>query len=124
LEAVTTALRLELLQSGVQVSLIEPGVIATPFWDKAIKGEEELAKQSRSECLKHYTQELATRHQQLKALKQRGRSPDVVCRAIVHALMAPRPKLRYVVGLDAKLRTVAGRILPEGVRYWLASRRK
>ena len=35
LEAITDALRLEVQQWGIHVSIIEPGAIATPIWDKS-----------------------------------------------------------------------------------------
>src|SRR4249920_2929488 len=37
LEAMTTALRLELDTWGIEVSIVEPGAIATPIWEKSSK---------------------------------------------------------------------------------------
>jgi hypothetical protein len=37
-------------------------------------------------------------------IPERGVDPDEVAKAIEKALTAPRPKLRYVVGRDAKVR--------------------
>ena len=36
LEALTDALRLELYPWGIEVSIIEPGAVATPIWDKSM----------------------------------------------------------------------------------------
>ena len=37
LEALTDALRLELYPWGIEVSIIEPGAVATPIWDKSMQ---------------------------------------------------------------------------------------
>jgi NAD(P)-dependent dehydrogenase (short-subunit alcohol dehydrogenase family) len=42
LEALTDALRLEVQQWGIQVSIVEPGAIATPIWTKSGTKAEEL----------------------------------------------------------------------------------
>ncbi|MET8867408.1 hypothetical protein ABZW11_31075 [Nonomuraea sp. NPDC004580] len=42
-----------------------------------------------------------------------GSSPDVVARAILHALTARRPRARYPVGKKSRLMSTMGRVLPQ-----------
>jgi NAD(P)-dependent dehydrogenase (short-subunit alcohol dehydrogenase family) len=123
LDSITTALRAELLHTGVQVCLIEPGVIATPFWEKMLAAEGELAKQLPAARFRPYAAALAHRRRKLTRISARGNSTEAVCRAIRHALTASRPKWRYVVGFDAKLRIAAATLLPEQMWGWLGRAR-
>ena len=44
LEAISDALRLELRPWGISVSLIQPGAVKTPIWDKGLRAGEELLR--------------------------------------------------------------------------------
>jgi hypothetical protein len=46
---------------------------------------------------------------------------EEVVRAVEHAVTAPRPRVRYVVGRDAKLRRFLT-WLPDRLRDWLIAR--
>jgi hypothetical protein len=56
-----------------------------------------------------------TRFREVALKRGPGLDPDVVARAVEHALSATRPKARYVVGRDAHLRAWIER-LPTRVR--------
>ena len=43
-------------------------------------------------------------------------TPDKVADAVVHALAAPRPRTRYIVGADARANVAMARWLPDRVR--------
>jgi hypothetical protein len=49
----------------------------------------------------------------VEAQAARGVSPEQVARAVGHALTANRPKVRYVVGRDARIATLGRRLLPD-----------
>jgi hypothetical protein len=75
-----------------------------PIWDKgrenADRLEDEMGEQARSRYGK-----LADRiREETEKIPDRGVEPDEVAKAIEQALTAARPKLRYVVGRDAKTR--------------------
>lgn len=123
LEALTSTLRLELQSSGVTVSIVEPGVVATSFWNKVLAVEEALAHSLPNDCLERHGEALTRRRDNMPGWQAGGASTTIVCDAILHALTAPRPKLRYVVGRDARVRVVLARLLPERLRYYLAARR-
>ena len=45
-----------------------------------------------------------------------------VARAVEHALLAPRPKTRYLVGTDAKIRALMAKVLPDRLADRLLTR--
>jgi NAD(P)-dependent dehydrogenase (short-subunit alcohol dehydrogenase family) len=103
-EALSDALRMELKTQGVGVAVIEPGVIRTPIWEK---GRDESAVR-----LGALSEEDRARYAPLLdglrkfAEKQgpKGAPPERVADAVEHALTSPRPRTRYLVGTDAKIR--------------------
>ena len=44
---------------------------------------------------------------------ERAIPPDAVVQAVVHALTSPRPRTRYLVGTDAKIRAWMVKRLPD-----------
>jgi hypothetical protein len=44
---------------------------------------------------------------------------DAVVQAVLHALTAKRPKTRYLVGRDAKVRAIMLRWLPDRLHDWV-----
>lgn len=120
LEAVTDALRVELRPWGMRVSLIEAGEIETPIWDKSLAAADGMIATLPPQGWAWYGTVLGVLKERL-ALR-RGMPADEVARAVVHALTAPRPRTRYVVGRGAKLRMLLWRLLPDRVRDWLIAR--
>lgn len=113
LEALTDALRLEVQQWGIQVSIVEPGAIATPIWRKS-GAKAEALETTTSEALKTlYAGVIARVRARVAEAAARAISPDAVSDAVVHALTASRPKTRYLVGSDAKLRALMIKLLPD-----------
>jgi NAD(P)-dependent dehydrogenase (short-subunit alcohol dehydrogenase family) len=115
LEGLSDALRRELHSWNIQVSLIEPGRIATPIWEKGLQTAnaqlERLPELARS---LYASQIEATRRQGAEAVSA-SISPDYVARAVLQALTSPTPRARYVVGMDARLLTLLVRLLPTRV---------
>ena len=124
LEAITSTLRLELEPSGIHVSIVEPGVVSTALWDKVIVSEDKLVQSMPKEGRARYGEELKQRRARLVHFSVAGRSADNLLRAVTHALVSTRPKDRYIVGFDAKLRIAASRMLPRNFRNWLAETRR
>jgi NAD(P)-dependent dehydrogenase (short-subunit alcohol dehydrogenase family) len=111
LEAIGDALRLELISSGVQVALIEPGSVATPIWEK---GREEAERVSIPDELQaHYGHVPAAMDRVLEETGRRGIPPDQVAETIERALTARRMRARYLVGRDAKAMAAIRRLLPD-----------
>ncbi|MDO9119986.1 MAG: SDR family oxidoreductase [Nitrospira sp.] len=113
LEALTDALRLEVQQWGIQVSIVEPGAIATPIWTKSGVKAEELEAVTSEELKALYAGVIAGVRARVAEASARAIPPDAVSNAVVHALTASRPKTRYLVGRDAKIRALMIKLLPD-----------
>lgn len=115
-EAITDALRLELKPWGVEVSVIEPGVVATPIWDKGTTHLQDRLGTMPAVALELYAPLIAAFRGVLRRAPGGAMSPDAVVRAVAHALHSPRPRTRYVVGRVARVRLLLQTILP---RRWV-----
>jgi NAD(P)-dependent dehydrogenase (short-subunit alcohol dehydrogenase family) len=115
LESMTDALRLELQQWGIEVAIVEPGAIATPIWEKSGKGATDLEAAMPLEMRSRYAALAAAVRKVVGEASARAIAPDAVAQAVEHALTASRPKTRYLVGTDAKLRALMIKLLPDRV---------
>ncbi len=119
LEALTDALRLELYPWGIEVSIIEPGAVATPIWDKSMQVSLDVESEMPADG-RHLYKLAAEQIREAVGLSARRAIPtDAVVQAVLHALTARRPKTRYLVGRDAKLRAVMVRWLPDRMQDWI-----
>ncbi|MEP6889405.1 MAG: SDR family oxidoreductase [Nitrospirota bacterium] len=116
LEALTDALRMELQPWGIQVSIIEPGAIATPIWEKSAREAEGLEASVNEEAKVLYREAVIRIREAIAEAAKRAIGPDAVVRAVHHALTASRPRTRYLVGSDAKLRAWMVKWLPDRVQ--------
>ena len=113
IEGVGHALRQELKPKGVHVSVIEPGAIDTQIWDKAQDTMERLRSELPAIALEEYAEPLETFAKGLAMNAKNAVAPQVVAKAVEHALTAKRPRTRYLVGKDAKAVGTLGRFLPD-----------
>jgi NAD(P)-dependent dehydrogenase (short-subunit alcohol dehydrogenase family) len=114
LEAFADVLRVELAPWWIAVSIVEPASIRTAMWTKGAAHADALRAAIPSEAAGLYAERL-TRFREVALKRGPGVDPDVVAKAVEHALTAARPKARYVVGRDAHLRAWIER-LPTRVR--------
>jgi NAD(P)-dependent dehydrogenase (short-subunit alcohol dehydrogenase family) len=122
LEALTDALRVELRPWGIHVSLIEPGAVATPIWEKSERSAESMQETFSEEAEAHYGEALEKMRAVVTRLAQRAASPEEVAAAVVHALTARRPRTRYIIGAGARVQVQAAAWLPDRVRDGLIVR--
>ena len=114
LEAISDSLRRELHGQGVDVIVIEPGGVKTPIWDKGNKTADELQADMPPEADRLYGKLIAAvRGAMVEIAQEKGIEPRVVAETIGRALTAKRPRTRYLVGTDAKIRGPMARILPD-----------
>ena len=104
-DALARALRMELHELGVQVSLVEPGDIDTPF-NEAMSWQTSPADSA-------YASPLARCEKVIRESLPQSPPPEVVARCIARALAARRARVRYAVGNEALAVTVGGRLLPD-----------
>jgi NAD(P)-dependent dehydrogenase (short-subunit alcohol dehydrogenase family) len=115
LEALADALRVELQPWDIHVSVIEPGVIATPIWETAARAADRILADAPPALQSFYGERLeALRRRAARGME--GLPPDTVAAAVEHALTASPPKTRYVIGRDAHTRLWLERVLPDRAR--------
>jgi NAD(P)-dependent dehydrogenase (short-subunit alcohol dehydrogenase family) len=123
LEGMSDALRRELRQHGVDVILIEPGGVKTPIWNKAEKLADEMLEDVPPEAERLYGKMIAAvRAGTKKIATDTGSEASEVAEVIGKALTASRPRTRYLVGSDAKMRARMSKVLPDRVMDRLISR--
>jgi NAD(P)-dependent dehydrogenase (short-subunit alcohol dehydrogenase family) len=107
LEGVADCLRMELRASGIPVSLIKPGGVHTPMYDKF-----------------QFTQQSDMKEEEVMARRaEKGRriipylsiDPRFVSVAVTHAIMSAFPQSRYYVGLDSMLMSTVRPLCPDFV---------
>lgn len=125
LRALSDSLRLELAPAGIEVSLIEPGAVKTPIWQKGRASRDRIAELLGTQARPHYYKALEAMALRTEASEESGISAEVVAEAIFHALTAPKPRARYLLGSAKPASLIA--LLPARLRDRLltgAGRRK
>lgn len=118
LEAIADAMRVELAPWHIQVTIIEPGRMATSIWDKSIGSMKDLHQgDGASDGL--YADSTSAALEKTSELARTSASPHKVARAVNHALTARVPKTRYRVGRDVRCWVPARRILPDRFCDWV-----
>lgn len=114
LEAIADSLRRETRGQGIQVSLVEPGGVKTPIWEKGTRTADEIEAGAPPEAEQLYGRLVAAlRRESQKIATDTGMPASDVADRIVHALTAARPRTRYLVGSDARLRWAIARRVPD-----------
>ena len=116
-EGFADGLRLEFRPLGIQVSVIEPGVVRTPMTAAAPDIlEVMLGRMSSGDRTLFENAMRKIAH--MSSAPTVGIPADKVAKAILHALTAPFPKARYQVGVDSKIASWACH-LPDSVRDFI-----
>lgn len=114
LEAISDTLRRELHAQGIEVVVIEPGGIKTPIWDKGVATADAIVENMPEEGKRLYGDlEQAIRRETTKIATDTGLPPSAVAERVGEALTAARPRTRYLVGRDAKIRDAVARRIPD-----------
>jgi NAD(P)-dependent dehydrogenase (short-subunit alcohol dehydrogenase family) len=109
LEAYSDALRQEVGRFGVEVVLVQPGLIRTEFGDVAAGGVRELSGHGPYHDL---AEGLATSTEALYREHSKASDPSVVAATIRKAVESTSPKPRYPVGYMARPLLALNRFLP------------
>jgi NAD(P)-dependent dehydrogenase (short-subunit alcohol dehydrogenase family) len=112
-EGLSDSLRRELRPWGIHVALIEPGAVATPIWDKSIAAGDQIRAESPPEAERLYGEVIEAIRKQAQKNAVDGVPPKEVAEAVAHALTADKPKTRYLVGRDAKVRGPMAKLMPD-----------
>lgn len=120
IEALTDTLRMELKDTGIYVTLIEPGPIRTRFVETAIKHYKRHIDMDNSAHSAIYRERLAR-------MEDGGQmafklEPEAVCQRLIHALEAKRPKTRYYVTVPTFVGAYLRRVLPTRALDFVAAK--
>lgn len=115
-EALSDVLRFEVAGFGIQVVLIEPGLIRTQFGEAAVGSMSEIKEQDGPYAKFNAAVAATTAGAYQGPLSRLGAGPDAVARTIEKALTKPRPKARYPVTASARLMLAQRALLPD--RAW------
>jgi NAD(P)-dependent dehydrogenase (short-subunit alcohol dehydrogenase family) len=109
-EALSDTLRLELKDTRIHVSLIEPGPIATRFIEHALAAFERNVDEDSS----HYRDVYVRQRQRLNGggARRFKLPPEAVARKLLHALESRKPRRRYYVTVPTYVMAWARRLLP------------
>jgi NAD(P)-dependent dehydrogenase (short-subunit alcohol dehydrogenase family) len=114
MEAMADGLRRELraVKAGVDVSVVQPGAIATPIWAKPT-GRETWERGAAGAGVRTLYGAMVPAVEARIAKVAEGAAPvGLVADAVEHALCDARPFARRLVGADAKLTALLGSALP------------
>jgi NAD(P)-dependent dehydrogenase (short-subunit alcohol dehydrogenase family) len=122
LEAVGDVFRQELRPWGISVSVVEPGSIATPIWERGQAEVDAIAGRAGRGHSDLYGEAMEAYREVARKTGERGIPPEKVAARIEHALSARRPRVRYLVGADARGQAFASRVLPDRLVDWMVAR--
>jgi NAD(P)-dependent dehydrogenase (short-subunit alcohol dehydrogenase family) len=106
LEGYTEALRHELKPFNIRVSLTEAGFLHTPMMNHRQVGATSIAE---------YAPWRERAFSAIRAAEEKGPGADAVAEAIVKIVSSSHPRLRYLIGSQAKLVANLRRFLPAGM---------
>ncbi|MDQ4040754.1 MAG: oxidoreductase [Actinomycetota bacterium] len=116
-EAISDALRFEVRAFGVDVAIIEPGLIRTSFGDTASHGVG--AASSQTGPYADFNAAVAKATEEVYEngpLAKLGGGPETVARAIEKAISSRRPRTRYKVTPSARMAIATRRLMTD--RMW------
>ena len=112
LEGMSETMRMELWPLGVRVAIVEPGLFRTKFLEHQVAA-------AASDSMP-YGGSVARRTERAEYGPTAG-NPVKVARVIRKIIRSRRPKLRYVVGADARMAVAAKWLMPERLYLSLLS---
>lgn len=121
LEGLTDTLRMELKGTGIRVSLIEPGPIASRFRKNAYAAFRENIDPEQSPHREIY-KAIERRLTKEGAVVPFTLGPEAVLKKVIHALESKKPKARYYVTLPTYIFAIAKRLLPDAALDWLLTK--
>jgi len=119
LEAVADSLALELRESRIHVTLLEPGNISTPLWGKTKTRVIDAFSAVPPDRYAIYKESLDSLEKLTDYFSKTGIQPIRVARTVLRTLSARRPRSRYRVGWDSQVYGRLAPLLPGRLRYWI-----
>ncbi len=105
LEGYTEALRHEVRPLGIHVSQVEPSFLRTPMMNN---------RKEAARTIGDYDQWRRRAYEAIRAYEEKGPPAEVVAETIASVAASRRPRLRYLVGRQARMLAGLKRVLPQG----------
>jgi NAD(P)-dependent dehydrogenase (short-subunit alcohol dehydrogenase family) len=115
MRAISDALRLELRQWKIHVSLIEVAPVKTAIFGKSFEALDNLENTLGEEGFALYERQIAAIRKAVEKAEADADPPLVIAKAILHALTSDKPKTKYLVGHGGK-ETAMAAALPDHAR--------
>jgi NAD(P)-dependent dehydrogenase (short-subunit alcohol dehydrogenase family) len=116
LGALTDSLRVELYPWNIQVSIVEPGAIDTPIWEKSLKAADKMAETWSPQVHALYGPAMNAARQAAVDASRSAIPVDKVVDAVTHALTAKHPKTRYLIGRGTWVAALIAKFMSDRVR--------
>lgn len=110
LEGISESLKTEVQPFGVRVAMVEPGLFRTNFPDNSVRGNAAEGDSAYTPYIRQYSDNREMFH-------RFGGNPVRVAKVVHKVIASPSPNFRNPVGIDARMGTLAARVLPEQM-YW------
>jgi NAD(P)-dependent dehydrogenase (short-subunit alcohol dehydrogenase family) len=110
LEAIADSLRVEVSPWRIEVTIVEPGSIKTPIWTRSAAWADDLLARMEGPVYELYGTAITSFRRIALARGRAGAPAERVAKVIEDALTASRPRTRYLVGRDARLRSAFERL--------------
>ena len=121
IEGLADTLRLELFNTNIHISLIEPGPITSQFRANAFsKFQQHIDKKSSAH--QHTYKGMEARLTKVGPAAPFTLPPEAVINKLLHAIESPRPKIRYYVTFPTYLLATLKRLLPHRCLDWVLRR--
>lgn len=119
LEALSESLSMEIRGSGVSVSIIEPGNIATPIWKKSKSSAMDTAGDLNAKKWDMYRAPAESFQRYTDHAAANGIPAGRVAAVVEKALNARRARSRYTVGWDSRILGRLAPLAPGRLRQWI-----
>lgn len=111
IEAASEALRMELKNDGIRVSMVQPGDTKTGFTASRLMTEK--SKNSR------YADKLQASVARMEKDEQNGTSPNTTAKVVYRMMKMKNPPVKRAVGLSYKVLLFLKRFLPDRTVLWI-----
>ena len=110
MEALSDALRLELRQWGIHVSLVDPGATDSAIFGKTLAEIDGLKSRLGADGYRLYAKQIDAVRRLVVKTAADAAPPDVIAKAVAHALTSKKPKTRYLAGHGAEAAATLARL--------------
>jgi NAD(P)-dependent dehydrogenase (short-subunit alcohol dehydrogenase family) len=112
LEALGNSLRVELRPWNIPITVVRPGQVSTPIFDKARAAIEQGVREMPADLKSGYAKLYARAASFNERGARLGAPPQAVAAVVLKALRARRPRPAYTVGLDVRGLHLAQALMP------------